>query len=34
MMAVIESPGNSPDNYVAWLESVGSRSYPVQYTER
>ena len=23
MMAVIESPGNSPDNYVAWLESVG-----------
>jgi len=31
MMAVIESPGNSPDNYVAWLESVGIISVLIPY---
>ena len=32
MIAVIESPGNSPDNYVAWLESVGIIPVRIPYT--
>ncbi len=32
MIAVIESPGNSPDNYVAWLESVGIVPVRIPYT--
>jgi gamma-glutamyl-gamma-aminobutyrate hydrolase PuuD len=32
MIAVIESPGNSPDNYVAWLTSAGMIPVCIPYT--
>jgi len=32
MIAVIESPGNSPDNYIAWLESVDIIPVCIPYT--
>ena len=32
MIAVIESPGNSPDNYVAWIESAGIIPVRIPYT--